>query len=165
MSEVVFGVIGGSGLYDMEGFTAQEEIVLDTPFGSPSDAYIVGELEGAKSIHTSPWTWTSFHTERSELSNVWGLKKLVRPQRVCRRLSKSDISPGTWCASINSLIGRGREKVSSVVASLAMYSLETRSRKSFGTLCLKLKALMHVFTQGDYVSRPHFFNTCRKPPV
>ena len=47
MSEVVLGVIGGSGLYDMEGFTAQEEIVLDTPFGSPSDAYIVGELEGA----------------------------------------------------------------------------------------------------------------------
>ena len=32
----------------MPGFTAQEEIKLDTPFGSPSDAYIVGELEGKR---------------------------------------------------------------------------------------------------------------------
>ncbi len=40
------GVIGGSGLYSMPGFSAQQEVKLTTPFGDPSDAYIVGGLEG-----------------------------------------------------------------------------------------------------------------------
>jgi 5'-methylthioadenosine phosphorylase len=40
------GVIGGSGLYSMPGFAAQQEVKLTTPFGDPSDAFIVGELEG-----------------------------------------------------------------------------------------------------------------------
>ena len=40
------GIIGGSGLYSMPGFEAQEEITISTPFGEPSDSYIVGTLEG-----------------------------------------------------------------------------------------------------------------------
>lgn len=40
------GIIGGSGLYAMPGFTGQREVTLETPFGAPSDNYIVGELEG-----------------------------------------------------------------------------------------------------------------------
>jgi 5'-methylthioadenosine phosphorylase len=38
------GVIGGSGLYEMAGLQGVTEVALDTPFGAPSDAYIVGEL-------------------------------------------------------------------------------------------------------------------------
>ncbi len=38
------GVIGGSGLYEMEGLTCIEEVALTTPFGAPSDAYITGLL-------------------------------------------------------------------------------------------------------------------------
>ena len=44
------GIIGGSGLYSMPGFEAHEEVRLATPFGDPSDAYIIGSLEGAMSI-------------------------------------------------------------------------------------------------------------------
>jgi 5'-methylthioadenosine phosphorylase len=40
------GIIGGSGLYQLSAFTAQKEVRLDTPFGTPSDAYIQGELAG-----------------------------------------------------------------------------------------------------------------------
>lgn len=40
------GIIGGSGLYSMPGFKAEREQMVETPFGSPSDNYIVGELEG-----------------------------------------------------------------------------------------------------------------------
>ena len=40
------GVIGGSGVYQMEALTDVQEIVLETPFGSPSDSYLVGKLEG-----------------------------------------------------------------------------------------------------------------------
>ena len=43
-----FGVIGGSGLYGMEALTDIEEIRLETPFGAPSDAYIVGVLNGQR---------------------------------------------------------------------------------------------------------------------
>ena len=43
-----FGVIGGSGVYQMEALTDVEEITLDTPFGAPSDAYVVGTLNGQR---------------------------------------------------------------------------------------------------------------------
>lgn len=46
MTTVKIGIIGGSGLYNMAALTNIQEVVLDTPFGKPSDAFIVGELEG-----------------------------------------------------------------------------------------------------------------------
>jgi 5'-methylthioadenosine phosphorylase len=42
------GIIGGSGLYSMPGLTKISEVRLKTPFGSPSDAYVLGTLEGRK---------------------------------------------------------------------------------------------------------------------
>ena len=42
------GIIGGSGLYHIPGFEAQEELTIATPFGSPSDNYILGTLAGRK---------------------------------------------------------------------------------------------------------------------
>ena len=42
------GVIGGSGLYDIEGLKSVREIRVRTPFGAPSDAIIVGTLEGTR---------------------------------------------------------------------------------------------------------------------
>jgi 5'-methylthioadenosine phosphorylase len=42
------GIIGGSGLYQMEGFTDVREIAIDTPFGPPSDHLALGSLEGKK---------------------------------------------------------------------------------------------------------------------
>jgi 5'-methylthioadenosine phosphorylase len=46
MGEIEIGVIGGSGLYRMEGLVVREERRLETPFGEPSDGYVLGELEG-----------------------------------------------------------------------------------------------------------------------
>jgi 5'-methylthioadenosine phosphorylase len=46
MSDIRIGVIGGSGLYQMEGMTVREERRIETPFGEPSDAYLIGELDG-----------------------------------------------------------------------------------------------------------------------
>jgi len=40
------GIIGGSGLYSMPGFEAQQEQTIETPWGAPSDAYVVGRLAG-----------------------------------------------------------------------------------------------------------------------
>jgi 5'-methylthioadenosine phosphorylase len=48
LPQAEIGIIGGSGLYSMPGLTKIKEIRLRTPFGTPSDAYICGALEGRK---------------------------------------------------------------------------------------------------------------------
>ena len=47
-SPIRVGIIGGSGLYQMPELTGVEEVKVDTPFGPPSDAFIVGTLEGER---------------------------------------------------------------------------------------------------------------------
>ena len=47
-SQVRLGIIGGSGLYQMPELSNVEEIKVETPFGDPSDAFIVGTLEGER---------------------------------------------------------------------------------------------------------------------
>ena len=46
MPTAKIGVIGGSGLYEIEGISGVEEVSLNTPFGKPSDKIVVGKLEG-----------------------------------------------------------------------------------------------------------------------
>ncbi|MDQ6651691.1 MAG: S-methyl-5'-thioadenosine phosphorylase, partial [Acidobacteriota bacterium] len=48
MESVKIGIIGGSGLYQMSELNDVEEINVDTPFGSPSDSFIVGTLENQR---------------------------------------------------------------------------------------------------------------------
>ncbi len=50
MSQPVLGVIGGSGLYEIEGLTDVQEVRLDTPFGDPSDLFITGQLGEVKMV-------------------------------------------------------------------------------------------------------------------
>jgi 5'-methylthioadenosine phosphorylase len=72
------GIIGGSGLYAMPGFTAQEEVRLETPFGAPSDAYIVGVLEG-REVAFLARHGRGHRIAPSELNfraNIYGMKQL-----------------------------------------------------------------------------------------
>ena len=48
MAQAEIGIIGGSGLYNIPGLTDVQEVSVKTPFGDPSDAYILGTLEGRK---------------------------------------------------------------------------------------------------------------------
>jgi 5'-methylthioadenosine phosphorylase len=50
MPERVIGVIGGSGIYDLEAVMGIEEIPVETPFGSPSDTYVTGTLGDARLV-------------------------------------------------------------------------------------------------------------------
>jgi 5'-methylthioadenosine phosphorylase len=45
---VKIGIIGGSGLYSMTGLTHTREVRVKTPFGDPSDAIVIGTLEGRR---------------------------------------------------------------------------------------------------------------------
>lgn len=72
------GILGGSGLYEMEGFESREEVVLDTPFGAASDAFITGTLEGREVVFLSRHG-RGHRINPSEINyraNVWGMKKL-----------------------------------------------------------------------------------------
>ena len=78
MSEQVIGVIGGSGLYEMEGLTGIEHVVVDTPFGKPSDEYITGTLEGMRMVFL-PRHGKGHRFLPSEVNyraNIYGMKKL-----------------------------------------------------------------------------------------
>jgi 5'-methylthioadenosine phosphorylase len=48
MAKIEIGIIGGSGLYQMPELKDIEEVSVDTPFGTPSDAFITGTLEGVR---------------------------------------------------------------------------------------------------------------------
>ena len=72
------GIIGGSGLYKIEGMKKLKEVELDTPFGKPSDKYISGEL-GGKQVVFLPRHGLGHRISPSEINfraNIYGMKKL-----------------------------------------------------------------------------------------
>lgn len=78
MAEARVGVIGGSGLYEIEGLTDVQTISVDTPFGKPSDDIIVGTLEGVR-VAFLPRHGKGHRISPSELptqANVWAMKSL-----------------------------------------------------------------------------------------
>jgi len=48
MEKIEIGIIGGSGLYDMPGLVGRSEMAIQTPFGDPSDAFIIGSISGKR---------------------------------------------------------------------------------------------------------------------
>jgi 5'-methylthioadenosine phosphorylase len=72
------GLIGGSGLYTLPGLRVQEEARLPTPFGDPSDAFVLGEMSGV------PVVFLARHgrghriapSEINFRANLWGMKRL-----------------------------------------------------------------------------------------
>jgi 5'-methylthioadenosine phosphorylase len=78
MSQVKIGILGGSGLYKMEALKDIEEVQIETPFGSPSDALIVGTLEGTRVAFLARHG-RNHHLLPSELpfrANIYAMKSL-----------------------------------------------------------------------------------------
>jgi len=78
MSHYRVGIIGGSGLYNIEGFTRQKWIKVKTPFGSPSDALLTGKLAGREVVFLPRHGrgHRILPTELNHRANIWALKKL-----------------------------------------------------------------------------------------
>src|SRR3990170_5855247 len=74
----VVGVIGGSGLYEMEGLTDVKSVRVETPFGDPSDEYITGMLGDVKMIFLPRHGrgHRLLPTEVNYRANIYGMKKL-----------------------------------------------------------------------------------------
>jgi 5'-methylthioadenosine phosphorylase len=72
------GLIGGSGLYHIEGFTEQKWVKVATPFGAPSDDFLTGKLEGREVVFL-PRHARGHRILPSELNhraNIYGMKEL-----------------------------------------------------------------------------------------
>jgi 5'-methylthioadenosine phosphorylase len=85
MNNSVIGVIGGSGLYAMEGFEKNEERVLETPFGAPSDALIGGVIAG-RQVWFLPRHGRRHHLLPHEINhraNIWALRSLGVRWLIC----------------------------------------------------------------------------------
>jgi 5'-methylthioadenosine phosphorylase len=72
------GIIGGSGLYSMPGLSKSKEVRIKTPFGQPSDAYVLGTLEGRKVAFLARHGrgHRILPTELNFRANIYGFKQL-----------------------------------------------------------------------------------------
>ncbi len=78
MADRTLGVIGGSGLYELPGLEAIERVRLETPFGAPSDEFVIGRL-GATRLVFLPRHGRGHRLLPSELNfraNIYGMKQL-----------------------------------------------------------------------------------------
>jgi 5'-methylthioadenosine phosphorylase len=111
----VIGVIGGSGLYEIQGLESVKEVELSTPFGSPSDAFVTGVLGGVRMVFLPRHGrgHRILPTDINFRANIWGLKKLG----VTRIVSVSavgsmreDIAPGDFVV-VDQFFDRTRHRV------------------------------------------------------
>ncbi len=115
MPQAKIGVIGGTGLYDIEGLTDISEVSLDTPFGKPSDVIVVGRLEGVgvaflprhgKGHRIMP-------TELPQRANIYALKSLGVEHLIAINSVgsfKEEIKPGDLVIP-DQLIDRTRQRI------------------------------------------------------
>jgi 5'-methylthioadenosine phosphorylase len=78
MSQYRIGIIGGSGLYHIEGFSSQKWLKISTPFGPPSDQLLTGSL-GGRDVVFLPRHGRGHRilpTELNHRANIWAMKKL-----------------------------------------------------------------------------------------
>jgi len=78
LQQAEIGIIGGSGLYSMPGFNDVHETEISTPFGAPSDPYVLGKLEGRKVAFLARHGrgHRILPTELNFRANIYGMKQL-----------------------------------------------------------------------------------------
>lgn len=95
------GVIGGSGIYNLEGISIKEEVNITTPFGAPSDKFVIAEF-GGKEIVFLPRHGRGHSISPSNINyraNIYGMKKLgvekIISISACGSL-KEELKPGDF---------------------------------------------------------------------
>jgi len=117
MPQAKIGVIGGTGLYDIEGLTDIEEVDVKTPFGKPSDTITIGKLEGV-GIAFLPRHGKGHRISPSEIpvrANIYALKSLGVEHIIAINSAgsfKEEIKPGDLVIP-DQLIDRTRNRVNS----------------------------------------------------
>jgi len=170
MSEYRVGIIGGSGLYHMEGFTQQKWVKVRTPFGPPSDSFLTGKLAGREVVFL-PRHGRGHRILPSELNhraNIWGMKKLgvawvisvsavgslQAKYRPCDIVLPDQFLDRTKQSSAHTFFGRG------IVGHIAFgHPVSDRLRQLLLKCARSLKARVH--NGGTYVNMEGpAFSTC-----
>ena len=117
MREKIMGIVGGSGLYELEGLTAIKEVELTTPFGKPSGVYLTGRL-GDVSLVFLPRHGVGHKIAPHEINyraNIYGFKKLGVQQLLSFSAvgsMKEEIKPGEVVV-VDQFVDRTRTRPSS----------------------------------------------------
>lgn len=125
MDDIKIAVIGGSGLYSMDGLEILEERWIDTPFGKPSDAVIIGMLDGVKIAFLPRHGRGHLHSPTSipVRANVWALKSLgvfwVISVAACGSL-KEEIPPRDFVIP-DQIIDRTKSRVNTLFEGLTAH--------------------------------------------
>ncbi len=99
MEKIRIGVIGGSGIYDLDALQERQKLQLQTPFGDPSDAYIIGKLDGVSVAFLARHGQGHVIAPAAlnSRANIWGFKQLgveyLISLSACGSL-REDIHPG-----------------------------------------------------------------------
>src|SRR5690625_1780567 len=124
-NDIKIAVLGGSGLYSMDGLEILEERWIDTPFGKPSDAIIIGRLNGIKIAFLPRHGRGHVHspTDIPVRANVWALKSLgvfwVISVAACGSL-KEELAPRDFVIP-DQLIDRTRSRQNSFFEGLVAH--------------------------------------------
>ena len=116
MPRTTVGVIGGTGLYELEELLNVEEVRLETPFGDPSDAYICGEIGDVRAVFL-PRHGRGHRILPHEINfraNIWGMKKLGVDWIISLSAVGSlreDLAPGEFVV-VDQFIDRTRQRKS-----------------------------------------------------
>ena len=117
MTQATIGVIGGSGLYAMEGVSDLVEVRVDTPFGAPSDAVLIGRVDGVP-VAFLPRHGRGHRVAPHEINyraNIWALRSvgvrwLVSVSAVGSL--REDVAPGDFVV-VDQFVDRTRQRASS----------------------------------------------------
>src|SRR5215475_50880 len=110
------GVIGGSGFYAMQGLTGAREVRIKTPFGDPSDAFVIGTLEGKQVAFLARHALGHriLPTEINYRANIYAMK-LLGVDRIISVSAvgslKEDLRPGEFLVA-DQFVDRTKHRVS-----------------------------------------------------
>jgi len=162
----VVGVIGGSGLYEIEGLTGIERVAVDTPFGAPSDEFLTGTLDDTLMVFL-PRHGRGHKVTPSEINyraNIYGMKKLGVERLISVSAvgsMREDIKPGDMVI-VDQFFDRTSKRVSSFFGNGAVGHVEFADPVCphlAGTLYdASVRAGAKVHKGGTYIciEGPHF---------
>jgi 5'-methylthioadenosine phosphorylase len=164
MAEQIIGVIGGTGLYEMEGLGNIERVELQTPFGAPSDAFICGTLSGQRMVFL-PRHGAGHKLLPHELNfkaNIWGMKKLGVTQLISVSAvgsMKEDIAPG-HIVFIDQFIDRTKNRPASFFGDGVVVHVGFAD-----PICASMRAhLLHVAADSDFICHDGGTYVCIEGP-
>ncbi|ARU00040.1 S-methyl-5'-thioadenosine phosphorylase [Yoonia vestfoldensis] len=131
MTQTVLGIIGGSGLYEMDGLQDPSWVNVDSPWGAPSDALLTGRLDGVKMVFLPRHGRGHLHapTTVPYRANIDALK----------RLGVTDIISISACGSFREEMAPG----DFVIVDQFIDRTFAREKSFFGTGCVAHVSLAH----------------------